>query len=206
VILRVVTGRIRRGDIDDVRRSFAERYRPFAMSVDGLVRFVIGTQPAADGDHRLAVMTIWTDVDAAIRALGGDLRGVRTLDGTDHGASLERVDYYELEEVRTDADDRTPALLRLTVGTVRRGLDAEIQQELRAHLEDLPAEALEAYVGRRVHGGQVEIAFMSTWSEAPAGRDLAAPLWPSIAERYDAFGMDLLDVVLDGSGVVAVVS
>jgi len=200
VILRVISGRIPPGMLDAVRGAYRRDYGPIARRTDGLARFVIGAAAADDGGHRMAGMTIWTSVEAALGAYGGDLSAPRTLDGQTHGETVDRVDYYELEAVRTLPFDGAPTRLRLTAGTVARGLGAEIQQDLRAHLPDLPSEALEAYVGRRVLGPSVEIAFMSTWTSDPARFRLDAPLWPEISERYDTFRMEVHEILLAGSG------
>jgi hypothetical protein len=203
VILRVVSGRVRRGELDAVRESFRHAYMPVAARTPGLRRYVVAARDVDAAGHGIAAMSIWEDLDAALVAYGGDLTKARTLDGADHGAAFDRVDYYELEAVRTSADDRTPTRLRLTAGTIARGLDADIQQELRARLPKLPPEALEAYVGRRVLGGAVEIAFMSSWTADPPGMPLDEPLWPEISNRYATFRLEVHDVVVAGAGPAA---
>lgn len=203
MILRVVSGQIRPGELDTVSRSFRTAYTPVAAATRGLRRYVVGVRPSDDGGHRLAAMSIWDDLDAALAAYGGELSTPRTLDGLDHGAHLDRVDYYEAEAVRVRRDERVPTRLRLTAGTVARGLDADIQQELRARARELPDQAIEAHVGRRVLGRVVEIAFMSIWTEEPPGLALDAPLWPAISDRYETFRMELHDVVLEGLGPAA---
>ncbi|HEU4571272.1 MAG TPA: hypothetical protein VFR93_01180 [Candidatus Limnocylindrales bacterium] len=199
-----MTGRIRPGEFESVTASIRSGYADVARSTAGLDRFVVATRPHHDGGDVIAMVTIWADLDAAVTALGGDLTGLRTIDGRDHGANLERVDYYELEELRTRDGDAEPGLLRLTAGTVARGLDADMQQELRGRLGDLPDEALEAYVGRRVLGRLVEIAFVSTWSRQPETLRLEEPIWPWISDRYEAFRMDVLEVFLSGVGRAAI--
>ena len=195
-----MSGRIRPGERRAVTESFRAAYIPVARRTPGLNRFVVGTRPADDGGHHLAAMTIWESVELAVAAYGGDLTVPRTLDGRDHGAALDRVDYYELGAGRTTPVDGEPTFLRLTAGTVMRGLDADIQQELRKRLSELPDEAIEAYVGRRVLGGSVEIAFASTWTREPDGIRLAAPIWPAISDRYERFRMELHEVALAGVG------
>jgi len=202
VILRVVSGRIRPGDLEAVSQSFRREYVPVAARTSGLRRYVVAARIAEDGP-RIAAMSIWQDVESAVTAYGGDLTTPRTVDGHDHGATFDRVDYYELEAGRSLADERTPTRLRLSAGTIARGLDADIQQALRSRLPNLPADALEAYVGRRVLGGAVDIAFMSTWAVEPPGTPLDAPLWPEISDRYATFRLEVHDVVLAGSGPAA---
>jgi hypothetical protein len=203
VILRVVSGQIRPGELDAVSQSFRRAYSPIAAETPGLRRYVVGVRPIEGGACRLAAMSIWDGVEAALAAYGGELATPRTLDGRDHGAMLDRVDHYEVEAGRNLAGGREPTRLRLTAGTVARGLDADIQRELRARVPELPDEALEAYVGRRVLGRVVEIAFVSTWTEPPSGLALDAPIWPAISARYETFRLEVHDVILAGVGQVA---
>jgi hypothetical protein len=204
VILRVVSGHVQPGEIAAVAASFRRSYVSPASSAAGLERFVVAARPVDDGGHDLAALTIWSDVESALVAYGGRLQTPRTLDGHDHGVAFDRVDYYELEAGRSRTDETaTPNLLRLTAGSVARGLDAEIQQQVRSRLPDLPDEALEAWVGRRVLGSVVEIAFVSTWTDAPAGVRLDGPIWPSISERYDTFRLEVHEVLLAGFGGAA---
>jgi hypothetical protein len=198
VILRVVSGRIRPGRLATVNDAYTTRYRDVAMGTAGLDRFLVATRPVGD-EHELASMTLWRTVEAALAVYQGNLSAMRTLDDREHGEELNHVDYYEVDEgvVRHDAVE--PAYLRLTAGTVARGLDADIQQDLRRRLVDLPPELAEGYIGRRVLKDVVEIAFVSAWS---AGRDrmlLEAPIWPEISTRYDTFRITVFDILLAGS-------
>jgi hypothetical protein len=198
MILRIVNGHVTSGRLADVTASYQERYVPAAREAHGLGRFYIAARPVDDG-HRIAVMTIWSGLDAAMEAFGGDMTSLRTLDGADHGEQLIDVDFYEVEAAprRTDAEARS---IRLTAGRVARGMDADIQHALRAEVSALPPECVEAWVGRRVLGTDVEIAFVSTWSREPDGRRLDEPLWPSISARYDTFRLEVLEIVLEGEG------
>jgi hypothetical protein len=198
LILRILHGRIPGGALDSVRAALAADYVPAAHRHDGLDRFLIAARPDGEG-HALAMLTVWTDVGAAMAAYGGDLSALRTHDGRSHGETLERVDYYEVElnETRRTAGDSR--WLRLTAGTVGKGLDADIQRDLRNRLHELEPEAVDAWIGRRVHGGSVEIAFISTWADAPTGRRLEAPIWPDISAQYDTFSVEVFDVLLEGA-------
>jgi hypothetical protein len=198
VILRIVSGRIRRGRLDSVSKAYATRYHPVAMATAGLDRFVVGVRPIAD-EHELASMTVWQTVDAALAAYAGDLSAVRTLDDRSHGEELTNVDYYEVEDGVVQRDGVEAAFLRLTAGTVARGLDADIQQELRRRLHKLPAELAEGYVGRRVLGDVVEISFASAWSADCDRASLDAPIWPEISTRYDKFRVDVFDIIARGT-------
>jgi len=198
LILRVISGRIPAGQLEDVRAALRRNYVPAAASKPGLQRFLIATRPADDG-HEIAMMTVWADVDSALEAYGGNLAARSTLDGIGHGETLDRVDHYEVDisEVRRRTGD--PRHLRLTAGSVGQGLDADIQRILRQRLGDLEDEAVEAWVGRRVKGNVVEIAFVSTWTAAPPNRALEQPIWPDISSHYDDFAIGLYDVLLHGS-------
>ena len=198
MILRVVNGRVAEGMLQAVRDALVRDYVPAARRQAGLDRFLVGARPTTTG-HDIALMTVWTDVDAALRAYDGNLEAVRTLDGVSHGEELVDVDYYEVDAMPTTEARGSARLLRLTAGTVRRGLDADIQRELRSRLHALDPEVVNAYVGRRVRGSSVEIAFVSTWSAAPANRPLDAPIWPDISANYDTFVVRVFDVLLEGS-------
>jgi hypothetical protein len=181
-----------------VIEAYRTSYFPVAMATAGLDRFLVATRPVGD-EHELASMTLWQTVEAALSAYAGNLSAIRTLDDRGHGEELTHVDYYEVEDavIRRDGVDTT--FLRLTAGTVARGLDADIQQQLRRRLEGLPPELAEAYVGRRVLGDVVEISFVSTWSGARDRDTLDAPIWPDISTRYDVFRVAVFDVISSGS-------
>jgi hypothetical protein len=200
MILRVVSGRVPEGQLDAVVEAYRRDYVPIARQTEGLDRFVVAGRPTSDGVHELAAMTTWTTVEAALAAYAGDLTVVRTLDDRNHGETLTGVDHYEIDEggARHRTGDATT--LRLTAGSVARGHDADIQQELRRRLPELPPEAIEAYVGRRVLGADVEIALVTSWSAAPPGVALDEPLWPSISNRYDTFRIGVYDILIAGTG------
>lgn len=200
MILRVVTGRVPPGRLSAVREAYELGYRPVAEQATGLARWLVATHGDDAAGHDLAALTLWATVESALSAYGGSLDAVRTLDGSDHGERLTEVDYYEVDADAARRRSGRPSHLRLTAGRVARGLDADIQQDLRRRLPALPSEALEAYVGRRVLEDEVEIAFVSTWVSVPDGMRLDVPLWPDISARYDSFRLEVLDVLLDGDG------
>jgi hypothetical protein len=202
MILRIVGGRIEPGRFEAVADSYRQHYEPVARRTIGLERYVLGVRADPEGGHRIAALTLWSNLEAALATYGGNLALARTLDGRSHGETMTDVDYYEIDEAAARRVAGPAGYLRVTAGTVARGLDADIQQELRRNVPDLPPEALEAYLGRRVRGTNVEIAFVSTWSAIPAGGSLSDPIWPEISTRYDTFRVELLEVVLTGSGVV----
>jgi hypothetical protein len=202
VILRVVSGRVPAGQLEAVVEAYRQHYAPVARRTAGLDRYAVGVRTIDDGTGELAALTLWSTVEAALAAYGGSLTAIRTIDGRGHGETLDRVDYYEVDAGGARRLPGATLHLRFTAGVVARGLDADIQRELRGRLPDLPPEAIEAFVGRRVLGADVEIAFVSMWSGAPDGIALDGPLWPSISDRYDRFRIALHEVVLEGSGAV----
>ncbi|HEV7811305.1 MAG TPA: hypothetical protein VGO64_11945 [Candidatus Limnocylindrales bacterium] len=199
MILRVVSGRVPAGQLPAVRAAFTRDYLPATRRFRGLDRYLVATRPAGDG-HEIAMMTVWHELDDALAAFDGDLEQVRTIDGLDHGEILDRVDHYEVDLSEVKQSSGTPRFLRLTAGVVGHGLDSDIQGALRTRLADLPEVVVDAYVGRRVMGATVEIAFVSTWTEQPAGFSLDAPIWPDISAHYETFTLGLYDVLLEGAG------
>lgn len=201
MILRVVSGRVRRAALDGVSASFSANFVPVADRTVGLARYVVGACPTADGEHDLAVLTVWRGVDHALSALRGNLSAVHTIDGVSHGEQMTAVAHYELDQAAdVDIGGRRPTLLRIAIGRVARGHDADTQQQLRRRVPDLPAEACEAWIGRRVTDGDVEIAFVSTWIGAPADLPLDKPLWTAISDRYDAFQVSVQTILVEGVG------
>ena len=94
---------------------------------------------------------------------------------------------FEVDESTLRRSDAAAHILRLSVGRVARGMDVDIQRELRERMHLLEPEMTEGYVGRRILGNDVEIAFISAWEREPDGRSLDAPMWPDISASYDAF-------------------
>jgi len=198
LILRVVSGRIPPGMLDTVRAALERDYVPMARRQPGLDRFLTAVRATKSG-HEIALMTVWSDLESALAAYGGNLTALRTMDGVGHGEILERVDFYEVETGGIRRTGGNARFLRLTAGTVGRGLEADIQRELRSRVSHLGPELVDAYVGRRVKGSSVELAFISTWTDAAAGRELEEPIWPDISAQYDAFAIGVFDVLLEGS-------
>src|SRR5437762_12040285 len=201
MILRVVSGTIPAGRLEDVVDAYQQTYVPIARKAAGLDLFVVASRPSKQVDNELAAMTIWRTLDAALEAYAGNLTAVRTLDDRSHGETLSRVDFFEIDEGGARRLTGSATRVRLTAGEGARGVRADIQQELRRRLPELPAEVIGAWVGRRVLGADVEIALVTTWSTTPAGVALDAPIWPSISDRYDAFRVSVYDIFAEGSGV-----
>jgi hypothetical protein len=201
VILRIVRGHVTESRMAALVDGFVHRYAPLAARTPGLVRYHAGVRPVADGDE-LVLVTFWSSVDAAMRAYDGDIDAVRTLDGMSRHADLREVAYFEIDESQLRRSTSDVVALRLTVGRVARGIDADIQQELRSHLHELEPAMTEAYVGRRIVGTDVEVAFISAWESIPAGRALDDAFWPDISARYDAFEVACYRPIASGAATV----
>jgi hypothetical protein len=198
MILRIVRGRVADTDLEALRSALTGPFAAAAGAAPGLRRYHAATRPDADGTHELVVLTRWATVDDALRAYDGDLDAVRTLADLSGCAALDAVAYFELDEVHDLGADARPAFLRLTVGRVARGADADIQRELRSRVTELDALALEACVARRILGGEVEIAFVSTWEREDPSLPLAASFWPDISAQYDTFEVGVYRLIVSG--------
>jgi heme-degrading monooxygenase HmoA len=203
MILRIVRGRVRAARLRSVADRFERRYAPVARTTPGLQRYHVAVRPDGE-DHELVVVTFWSSVEAALAAYGGNLDTDLTLDqvsgGDDAATGVEgsSVAYFEVDETQLRSSTADAAALRITVGRVRQGLDAAIQHELRERMRDLDAGLSEAYVGRRILGTEVEVAFVSAWQK-PADRRLDQPIWPDISGRYDAFEIAVFTPLLSGA-------
>lgn len=189
MILRILRGRIQPNRLNALATRARDEYAPLARSTAGLARFHVATRPVGV-DHELAIVTFWDDVEAALRVYDGDLVAPINLGGIEFDAALTNVDYFEIDEVQIRDADAVPGILRLSAGEIERGLDAEIQRDIRDRLPSLNGDLLEAYVGRRMVGSAVEVAFVSTWRREPPNTSLAEPVWRDISSRYGKFELE----------------
>jgi len=198
VILRLVRGRAVPARLDALRARLVEAYAPAARDTPGLVRFHAALRSVPDG-HELALITFWESVEAALGAFGRDVESRRTLVDLGDLAEIRDVAHFEVDESQLRRSEADAAILRITVGRVARGADAQIQHELRDRLHELEAEMTEAYVARRIIGADVEVAFVSAWSAEPTTRSLDDPFWPDISARYDSFEVATYRPVVSGA-------
>jgi hypothetical protein len=198
MILRIVRGRAGAADVDALRTAATGPYDAAARERQGLRRFHVAVRPAADGGEEVVVLTSWDSVDDALRAYDGDLDVPKTLVGLSEVADFRDVAYFELDEASERRLGVEPAHLRLSVGRVARGGDADIQRELRQRMADLGPLLSEAWVARRIVGTDVEIAFISTWEREDPAHPLDLPLWPDISATYDAFEVAVYRPIASG--------
>jgi hypothetical protein len=187
MILRIVRGRIDVQRLEELTATVEEGLRGRASATPGLVRVHLGVRPFAGDELEVVLVTCWETVDAAIAADGSARDGGDVFGGAMAGAGLVDVAYFEVDESMLRRSEAAADIVRLSIGRVARGLDVDIQRELRGRMHLLEPEMTEGYVGRRILGDAVEIAFISAWEREPAGRSLDAPLWPDISVTYDAF-------------------
>jgi hypothetical protein len=198
MILRIVRGRVADADLEPLRAATTGACDATARATPGLRRYHAATRPIADGGHELVILTCWESIDDALRAYGGDLDAVRTLEDLSPHACLEAVAYFELDEVHDRPVDVPPAFLRLSAGQVARGADADIQRELRSRMFDLGPLVTEGYVARRIIGDAVEVAFISTWEREDPAHPLDAPFWPDVSALYDVFEVGVYRPIASG--------
>lgn len=198
MILRIVRGRVPADRLDALSEGFRSSYAPVARGRPGLVRFHAAVRADADG-YELVVVTFWSSLAAASDALGGDLSSPKTLDGLASVATMTDVTYFEVDETQLRRSESPASVLRLTFGRVARGVDAEIQHELRKRLHELEPAMTEAYVGRRIVGTDVEIAFVSAWATDRTSRSMDEPFWPEISARYDTFDVRTYQPIVSGA-------
>jgi hypothetical protein len=187
MILRIVRGRIAVTRVEGLTAAFGSSSDGHARVTPGLVRSHVGIRPLAGDEREVVLVTCWETVDAAIAADDGELVGLGASDGATADGGLGGVAYFEVDESTLRRSEAAADILRLSVGRVARGMDVDIQQELRERMHLLEPEMTEGYVGRRIQGNDVEIAFISAWEREPDGRSLDAPMWPDISASYDAF-------------------
>ena len=186
MILRIVRGRVAVDGVERVTAALAATPHGHASTTPGLVRSHVGLRPLVDGECEMVLVTCWETVDAAIAA-DRELDGTGMPQGATPDAGLREVAYFEVDESTLRRSDAAADILRVSVGRVARGMDVDIQRELRERMHLLEPAMTEGYVGRRILGNDVEIAFISAWDHEPEGRSLDAPMWPDISAGYDAF-------------------
>jgi hypothetical protein len=199
MILRIVRGLIAADRLDGAVAPFAEPVMP-PRSTPGLLRYHAGVRDVGDGARETVVVTLWATAEAAVDAYGM-LDPVWTLDGGDEPGATREVAYFEVDESTLRRSDAEANILRVTIGRVARGLDVDIHRELRARMDGLESVMTEAYVGRRIVGDDVEIAFVSAWQGPPATRSLDAPFWPDITEQVDAYEVATYQPIASGAAV-----
>jgi hypothetical protein len=185
VILRVIRGRADQEQLEALRGALESRLGPSAGELAGPTRFHLAARPA-DATFDVVIVTFWSSAEAAA---GGDAREISPRSVASK-AGLQGMDaaHFEVDETILRRSDEEPVAIRVFVGRFSKpGADIEMLDLLRRRAPLLGDEMTEAYVGRRIVGRAVEVAFISAWRELPADRRLEDPFWPDIVLRYDQF-------------------
>jgi hypothetical protein len=187
VILRIILGQVRPGELRNLVAAHGATYLPQVRRQAGLVRAHLAVRP--DGDrHEVVGVTFWTNPESAQQALGSDLSDPVLLGDLAAFVDLRPATYFEVDETVLRRSERDPVALRLTIGRFSRpGSDRLMQDLLRERAPLIDDDMTEAYVGRRVDGRHVEVTFVSAWQRIPEEMPLDQPFWPDISTRYDEF-------------------
>ena len=111
---------------------------------------------------------MWDTAEHAFSAFGEDLASWGTLGRIGLAADVPRAEFYEVEadEVRSSGTCSSLPAHRDGPTAGRRG-DRVLEDQLRTRLPSVGEEMIEAYVGRRLAGATLEVAFVSLWARHP---------------------------------------
>jgi hypothetical protein len=184
VILRVIRGRARPGQLEALRRALAERVGSGTGEVEGPTSLHLASRPSEPFADVL-VVSFWTSAEAAA---GADARGTSPLSVARQHLTEIDVALFEVDETILRRSEEKPVAIRLATGGFSKpGSDIEMLDLLRQRAPLVDDEMTEAYVGRRIVGRAVEVTFVSAWRALPTDRNLEDPFWADIALRYDRF-------------------
>jgi hypothetical protein len=193
LILRIVRGRVMPGCHASVRAGLVASFSQ-VRELGGIVQAHMALRSVAEGND-FAVISTWTTPDAAMAVFGRNVDRVASIPGVTEHLDFRSVEHFEIDESLLFHADEPPTVARIAVGSVPLGNDVEIQQEIRTRMGALGGEVAEAYVGRRIRDRSVEVAFVTLWAGRPADRPLDEPLWHDVAERYEAYWIEVFDEI-----------
>ena len=171
-----------------LRAALVDRLGPGPTPTDGPDRYHLGARPSADGVDVL-VLACWPSAEAAA---AGDAREVSAWRIAARHLDDVEVGHFEVDLNILRDPDVQPAALRIATGRFSRpGTDIQMQELLRERVDTIAEEMTEAYVGRRLVGRAVDVAFVSAWRSQPAEPRLEEPFWPDISLRYDEFDVEV---------------
>jgi hypothetical protein len=231
MILRVVLGRFAAGQDAEALVDLRARLTRSARVVDGLESLIAGARRVAGSDApdasdasdasagsgpiQAAIVTVWRDADAMIRATGVDEERRFIAQRLELPFQVERVDHYEVAG-RTFAGlpAETMALLRILTVTAGPTDEAILVETLRRQQPRLVALGIIAsHVGRRINEDRtVEAVHVSVWPDratilAATGGLPERPLYAAELEawadhiRLEQFdGIEIAPMLPDPSG------
>lgn len=187
VILRIVLGRFDAGEDADAVMELRDRLTSSARAVDGLESLILGVRGAdvqadapttASADEaaatrpiQAAIVTVWRDVEAMVRATSIDEEARFIGTRLELDFRVERTDHFEVVG-RTFAalPPETAALVRILTVTAGPSDEAALVDTLRAQQPRLAEYGLVAsHLGRRITtNGTVEAVHVSVWPDRAA--------------------------------------
>jgi hypothetical protein len=170
--------------VEVLRRALDDLLRSGAGEADVPTRFHLATRPSGALIDVL-IASFWASAEAAAHA---DAIETSPLSLARKRLAKVHAAHFEVDETILRRSDEEAVAIRVFVGRFSKpGADIEMLELLRRRAPSLGDEMTEAYVGRRMVGRAVEVAFISTWRELPSDRRLEDPFWPDIVLRYDEF-------------------
>ena len=189
----MVRGRVLPGRHEKLRAGLRSSL-PQVRELGGVLRVNVGLRSVPEGNE-FATVTTWATADDTVAAFGPNVDGIAMVAGVTEHLDVRTVEHFELDESVTIQHEAPRAILRIAVGSIELGSDAEIQQELRRRVPELGGDVVEAYVGRRIRDRMVEVAFVTLWSGRPARLTLEDPVFPDVAERYASYAIEVYEDV-----------
>lgn len=155
----------------------------------GPTRYHLASRNAADQIDVL-IMSLWPSAEAALEGDAQEASPLRV--AMTSGIRDLSTAHFEVDSAVEQPGDGEPIAIRVATGVFsRHGADIEMLNLLRERLPLVGDDITEAYVGRRLVGRAVEVAFVSAWRRIPEDRPLEEPFWPDIALRYDRFTVEV---------------
>lgn len=188
MILRVIRGKADRAKVAALRDALIDRLGPGPEGREGPDRYHIGIRPAGD-ELEVLLLACWRSAEAAAE---GDARQISPMRLASRHMDRVEVGHFEIDMNLLRDAEAQPIALRVAIGRFHRpGGDIQMQEVLRERLASIGPEMTEAYVGRRLLGRTVDVAFVSAWRDVLPNQPLDAPFWPDISIRYDEFSVEV---------------
>lgn len=187
MILRVIRGRSDREHVEALRSRLEPIMGPRPVGAEPL-RLHLGVRPVGDA-FDVIILVFWSSPEPL--GVADARRESPLLIGRALGLELE-PQHFEVSETVRPRSDEEPVALRLATGRFSKpGADIEMQDLLRQRAPLVGDDMTEAYIGRRLHNGAIEVTFVSAWRRIPSDRRLEDTFWPDIALRYDEFHVEV---------------
>ena len=196
MILQVIRGRARPDQVDALGVALDEKTGSNGHEDGGPIRLHWGTRPAGE-ELDAIIISSWLTFEAAMDA---DARGISPLGIARATLPTAEAAHFELDETIVRNSAQAAIAIRLGIGRFSKpGSDIEMLETLRQRVPLVGDEMSEAYVGRRMVGHSVEVAFVSAWQRLPTDRVLEESFWSDVALRYDEFTVEVYSTMA-GSG------